>query len=244
VPRPGCEGPREDLYEGALALVETGQCRERDPQRLVAGSIAEGEPRRLRESELAGLQMAGVQPASAKWVGLGDLGSSPRKRNLHRPLHQAGRHVAGHPQRDLDLLRPPDDLEPDVWLTQDEPLPPRSQQGVQAHPQQPRLLRIDLRRRKDADPASAFPKAAIAPRKEHAPASDQHDCDPDPERDPRDAVERVLLQGMQRIADDAERIEQEPEHAAELRQTSSCHHPSHPMWTWSWWSCVKVLTPA
>jgi len=143
-----------------------------------------------------------------------------------------------------ETLWPPHDLEPEVWLTEDEPLPPRSQQGVQAHPQQPRLLRIDLRRRKDADSASAFPNAAAAPREQQAPCNDQHDRDPDPERDPHDAVERELLDGTQRVASDPERIEQEPKQITRLRGTPRQHHPSHPMWMWSWWSCVKARTPA
>jgi hypothetical protein len=174
--------------------------------------------------------MAGVPRADAERVSLGDLGPCAGERDLHRTLHQARRHVVRHPQRDIDLLWPSDDLEPDVWLTDDEPLPPRSQQGVQAHPQQPRLLLIDLRWRQDADPASAVPKAAAPPREEHAPGNDQHDRDPDPERDPRDVVERELLQCTQQIAGDAEGIEQEPKHIARPRRILGQHHPSHPMW--------------
>jgi hypothetical protein len=164
-------------------------------------------------------------------IGPALFGTCAREGDLNGPLHQTRGHLARHPQRHVDLFGPAHDLQPEVRLAEDDPLPPGPKKSVQAQPQDPPKLRIDLWRRKDPHQPRSLSESPITPA-DHQPPDDEHEHpDAERKRDPGKALAHEGLERVQDVTEERPGVEEVPDRTVRLRRRPgrALHHESHPM---------------
>ena len=171
-PGPG-DRAGQDLDDGVLAVAEPGRRAGQRPQRrlrVMAGRQREdlraGQPQRPAGDQGAGRERRGGGGGDGVRAGPGGLG---------RPLDQAGRDRAGHPQPDRHpggVAAGPGVLPAQVRLAVPQPGPGRAQQPGQVAPQRHRPVRAGLRRGQDRDQPGTVGEGGVLAAAQLRPAGD------------------------------------------------------------------------
>ena len=100
--------------------------------------------------------------------GIGGAGSvvavrQPGQAELGRSLDEAGRHATRNPEADTQSLAGPAELEAQMRLTEDRPLPPWTQQRNEVRPQHRSPGWIRIRWREDGNETSVPGETPLLP---------------------------------------------------------------------------------